>query len=168
MIGNPSFSATVEDVKDEEIGKVLQQVLEAESEECLQNQAFVEEYLKWYIIDRNHSAIQRFKDGLASLGFLHALQQHSSVLSPVLCFSAKALTASDFETLFRPDLSPAGNNRRQKEAKTLGFLADYLLDSEEIMTAVSLEELLMFATGLAALPPAGIMPPPRLEFLNIA
>ncbi|XP_076853469.1 G2/M phase-specific E3 ubiquitin-protein ligase-like [Brachyhypopomus gauderio] len=189
MIGNPSFSATVEDVKDEEIGKVLQQVLEAESEESLQNvilqnstmfqtagclrsvkacekQAFVEEYLRWYIIDRNHGGIQRFKDGLASLGFPPALQQHSSVLSPVLCFSAKALTASDLETMFRPDLSPAGSNRRQKESKTLGFWADYLLDSEEKMTAVSLEDLLMFATGLAALPPAGIIPPPRLEFLS--
>ncbi|KAL6489246.1 hypothetical protein MHYP_G00029870 [Metynnis hypsauchen] len=189
IIGNPSFSATVEDVKDEEIGKVLQQILEAESEESLQNvilqnstmfqtagclrgvkacekQAFVEEYLRWYIIDRNHSAIERFKDGLASLGFLPALQQHSSVLSPVLCFSAKALTASDLETMFRPDLSPTGSNRRQKEGKTLGFWADYLLDSEEKMTAVSLEDLLMFATGLAALPPAGIMPPPRLEFLS--
>ncbi|XP_076852371.1 G2/M phase-specific E3 ubiquitin-protein ligase-like [Brachyhypopomus gauderio] len=189
MIGNPSFSATVEDVKDEEIGKVLQQVLEAESEESLQNvilqnstmfqtagclrsvkacekQAFVEDYLRWYIIDRNHGAIQRFKDGLASLGFLPALQQHSRVLSPVLCFSAKALTASDLETMFRPDLSPAGSNRRQKESKTLDFWADYLLDSEEKMTAVSLEDLLLFATGLAALPPAGIIPPPRLEFLS--
>ncbi|KAL6489253.1 hypothetical protein MHYP_G00029940 [Metynnis hypsauchen] len=115
-----------------------------------EKQAFVEEYLRWYIIDRNHSAIERFKDGLASLGFLPALQQHSSVLSPVLCFSAKALTASDLETMFRPDLSPTGSNRRQKEGKTLGFWADYLLDSE----------------GLAALPPAGIMPPPRLEFLS--
>ncbi|KAL6459663.1 hypothetical protein MHYP_G00314220 [Metynnis hypsauchen] len=109
IIGNSSFSATVEDVKDEEIGKVLQQILEAESEEPLQNlilqnstmfqtagclkgvktcekQAFVEEYLQWYIIDRNHSAIERFKDGLASFGFLPALQQHSSVLSPVLLY----------------------------------------------------------------------------------
>ncbi|XP_054886903.1 uncharacterized protein LOC129360602, partial [Poeciliopsis prolifica] len=89
MIGNPSFSATVEDVKDEEIGKVLKQVLEADSDESLLNvilqnsgmfqtagcfrgvkasekKAFVEEYLRWYILDRNHSAIQRFKDGLAS------------------------------------------------------------------------------------------------------
>ncbi|XP_023200464.1 G2/M phase-specific E3 ubiquitin-protein ligase-like [Xiphophorus maculatus] len=92
MIGNPSFGATVEDVQDEEIGKVLKQVLEAESDESLLNiifqnsgmfqtagcfrsvktsekKAFVEEYLRWYILDRNHSAIQRFKDGLASLGF---------------------------------------------------------------------------------------------------
>ncbi|KAL6455293.1 hypothetical protein MHYP_G00360890 [Metynnis hypsauchen] len=173
IIGNPSLSATVEDVKDEEIGKVLQQILEAESEESLQNvilqnstmfqtagclrgvktcekQAFVEEYLRWYIIDRNHSAIER----------------SIPVFCPILCFSAKALTASDLETMFRPDLSPTGSNRRQKEGKTLGFWADYLLDSEEKMTAVSLEDLLMFATGLAALPPAGIMPPPRLEFLS--
>ncbi|XP_024864663.1 uncharacterized protein LOC108243755 [Kryptolebias marmoratus] len=153
MIGNSSFSATVEDVADEEIGKVLKQVLEAESDESLQNvilqnsgmfqtagsfrtvktsekKAFVEEYLRWYILDRNHSAIQRFKDGLASLGFFAALQQHSSVLSPVLCFSAKALTASDLETMFKPDLSPVGSNRRQKEGKTMVFWADYLLDCE--------------------------------------
>ncbi|XP_013888230.1 G2/M phase-specific E3 ubiquitin-protein ligase [Austrofundulus limnaeus] len=189
MIGNPSFRATVEDVKDEEIGKVLQQVLEAQSEEALQNlifqnstmfqtagcfrgvkicekQAFVEEYLKWYIIDRNNSAIQRFKDGLASLGFFSALQQHPSVLSPMLCFSDKPLSALDLEAMFRPDLSPAGSNRRQEECKTLGFWADYLLDSEGKVTAVSLEDLLMFATGLAALPPAGMIPPPRIEFLS--
>nr|XP_055034496.1 G2/M phase-specific E3 ubiquitin-protein ligase-like [Misgurnus anguillicaudatus] len=189
MIGNPSFSANVEDVKDEEIGKVLHQVLEAELEESLQDlilqngtmfqtagclrvvkisekQAFVEEYLRWYIIDRNHSVIQRFKDGLASLNFFAALQQHPSVLVPVLCFSAKALTALELESIFRPHLSPAGSNMRQKEGKTLGFWGDYLLDSEEKLTAVSLEDLLMFATGLAALPPAGITPPPRIEFLS--
>ncbi|XP_026036668.1 G2/M phase-specific E3 ubiquitin-protein ligase-like [Astatotilapia calliptera] len=69
ITGNQSFSATVEDVQDEEITKVLHQVLKAESEEslhnlilqnstifqtagCLRNvkpcekQAFVEEYLR--------------------------------------------------------------------------------------------------------------------------
>lgn len=39
----------------------------------------------------------------------------------------------------------------------------YFLLSEKV-TAVSLEELLMFATGLTALPPAGMIPPPCLEF----
>ncbi|KAF6736297.1 G2/M phase-specific E3 ubiquitin-protein ligase [Oryzias melastigma] len=58
------------------------------------------------------------------------------------------------ENMFIPDLSPPGSNRRQKEGKTLGFWEDYLSDSEEKLTAVSLEELLMFATGLASLPPA--------------
>ncbi|XP_039473092.1 G2/M phase-specific E3 ubiquitin-protein ligase-like [Oreochromis aureus] len=187
MIGDPSFSATIDDVKDEEIGKVLHQVLEAESDEVLQNlilqnstifqtagclrsvktsekQGFVEEYLKWYIIEKNESAIQRFKDGLDSLHFFTAVQQYPSVLAPLLYMTYKTLTASDMENIFRPSLSPAGSNRRQKEALTLGFWADYLLDCEEKVTAVSLEELLMFATGLTALPPAGMIPPPCLEF----
>lgn len=166
---------------------ITQEVLEAESDEVLQNlilqnstifqtagclrsvktcekQGFVEEYLKWYIIEKNESAIQRFKDGLDSLHFFTALQQYPSVLAPLLYLTYKTLTASDMENIFRPSLSPAGSNRRQKEALTLGFWADYLLDCEEKVTAVSLEELLMFATGLTALPPAGMIPPPCLEF----
>ncbi|XP_065812428.1 G2/M phase-specific E3 ubiquitin-protein ligase-like [Labrus bergylta] len=154
-VRKPRFSATVEDITDEELGKVLRQVGNSESEESLQNlvlqnstmfqtagcfrlvktlekHTLVEEYLKWFIIDRNHSAIQRFKDGLASLQFLYALQQHSSVLAPVLYHSAKTLTAADMESMFRPDLSPAGSNRRQKESQTLGFWADYLLDCESL------------------------------------
>ncbi|XP_049441442.1 uncharacterized protein LOC125894224 [Epinephelus fuscoguttatus] len=153
IIGKPSFSATVEDVTDEEIGKALRQVQEAESEESLQNlilqnstmfqtagcfrrvkacekHTLVEEYLRWYIIDRNHIAIQRFKDGLASLQFLTALQQHSGVLAPVLYHSSKALTAAEMESMFSPDLSPRGSNRRQKEVKITGFWADFLLDCE--------------------------------------
>ncbi|XP_039460019.1 G2/M phase-specific E3 ubiquitin-protein ligase-like [Oreochromis aureus] len=171
MIGDPFFSATIEDVKDEEMGKVLHQVLEAESDEVLQNlilqnstifqtagclrsvktcekQGFVEEYLKWYIIEKNESAIQRFKDGLDSLHFFTAVQQYPSVLAPLLYLTYKTLTASDLENIFRPSISPAGSNRRQKEALTLGFWADYLLDCEEKVTAVSLEELLMYAKTL--------------------
>lgn len=190
ITGNQSFSATVEDVQDEEITKVLHQVLKAESEEslhnlilqnstifqtagCLRNvkpcekQAFVEEYLRWYILERNQSVTQRFKDGLESLNFLSALQQHSSVLAPLLCFSAKALTASELESMFRPDLSPAGSNKRHKEVLTLGFWADYLLDCEEKATAVCLEDLMMFATGLTAVPAAGMTPPPCIQFLSV-
>ncbi|XP_039457043.1 G2/M phase-specific E3 ubiquitin-protein ligase-like [Oreochromis aureus] len=169
----------------------VQQVLKAESEEslhnlilqnstifqtagCLRNvkpfekQAFVEEYLRWYILERNQSVIQRFKDGLESLNFLSALQQNSSVLAPLLCFSAKALTASELESMFRPDLSPAGSNKRHKEVLTLGFWADYLLDCEEKATAVCLEDSMMFATGLTAVPPAGMTPPPRIQFLSVS
>ena len=72
----------------------------------------------------------RVKDGLASLHFLTALQKHPGVLAPVLCYTDKKLTAADMGALFRPELSPAGSNRRQEEAETLGFWADYLLDTE--------------------------------------
>uniref|UniRef100_A0A3B4TCS3 HECT domain-containing protein n=1 Tax=Seriola dumerili TaxID=41447 RepID=A0A3B4TCS3_SERDU len=93
----------------------------------------VAEYLKWYITDRNYSAIERFKQGLASLHFLDALCQHPSVLAPVLCHMDKRLTATELEQLFRPQLSLAGSNRRTTE--NLVF---------------------MFSTGLKSIPPAGM------------
>ena len=61
----------------------------------------------------------RFKDGLRSLEFLTELQQHSSVLAPILCHSDKKLTAQDIEDLFRADLSPAGS----QSTKLLGRLS---------------------------------------------
>ncbi|KAF5900159.1 G2/M phase-specific E3 ubiquitin-protein ligase-like, partial [Clarias magur] len=89
----------------------------------------VEEYVRWYVIDRNHSVIKRFiKDGLSTLEFLTALQKHPHVLTPFLYHTEKKLTATDLEDLFKPELSPAGSNQRQKESKTLW--SDYLLNCE--------------------------------------
>ncbi|MEQ2257426.1 hypothetical protein ILYODFUR_034734 [Ilyodon furcidens] len=72
------------DVTDEEIGKVLQEIQKASSLQTLRDlmvqhstmlqtagcfkhvksleekHSIVKEYLRWYIIDRNHSAIERF------------------------------------------------------------------------------------------------------------
>ncbi|KAJ7985264.1 hypothetical protein DPEC_G00350270 [Dallia pectoralis] len=107
-----------------------------------EKQSIVKDYLKWYIIDRNHSAIERFKDGLSSLQVLTVLQQH-------------------------PDtkLSLRGSNKWVQEEKTLSFWADYLLDCEESQNEATLEEVFMFATGVPCIPPAGMEPQPRLHFL---
>ncbi|XP_065104077.2 uncharacterized protein [Paramisgurnus dabryanus] len=190
IIDQPSFSATVKDVTDEGIVKALQEIQNATSLESLQDlilknssllqtagcfrlvknfeekHKVVEEYLRWYVIDRNQSVIKRFKDGLATLQFLTALQQHPRVLGSFLCHNEKKLTAIDLENLFKHELSPAGSNQRQNESKTLSFWSDYLLDCEEHQTEVSLENLLMFATGLTSLPPAGITPQPCIVFLD--
>ncbi|XP_016117945.1 G2/M phase-specific E3 ubiquitin-protein ligase-like, partial [Sinocyclocheilus grahami] len=128
--------------------------------------SILEECVRWYVIDRNHSVIKRFKDGLATLQFLTALEQHPSVLSPFLCHTEKKLTATDLENLFKAELSPVGSNQRQKESRTLSFWSDYLLDCEEHQTEVPLENVLMFATGLTSLPPAGVAPQPWIVFLD--
>ncbi|XP_038572794.1 G2/M phase-specific E3 ubiquitin-protein ligase-like [Micropterus salmoides] len=129
---------------------------------CLRHVATVEEkkeivsdYLQWYIIDRNSSVIKRFRDGLSTLEFLNALQQHPTLLAPVLYHSESRITASELERLFKTDLSPLGSNRRLKESQTMAYWADYLLDCEEDQAAVSVEDVLMFATGLSSLPPSG-------------
>ncbi|KAK1896385.1 G2/M phase-specific E3 ubiquitin-protein ligase [Dissostichus eleginoides] len=154
LAGQPSFKATVNLITDEEVGKALEEIENAASVDalremtmrhstmlqtagCLRHVASVEEkkgivsdYLQWYIIGRNSSVIDRFKEGLSALQFLNALQQHPTLLAPVLCHSEKRLTALELERLFKPDLSPPGSNRRLGESQTLGYWADYLLDCE--------------------------------------
>lgn len=75
----------------------------------------------------------RFREGLSTLEFLTALQQHPTLLAPALCHSEKQLTAFDLEILFKPDLSPSGSNQRLKESQTMGYWADYLLDCEGLL-----------------------------------
>ncbi|XP_062866110.1 G2/M phase-specific E3 ubiquitin-protein ligase-like [Trichomycterus rosablanca] len=140
---------------------------------CLRHVAALEEkktvvsdYLRWYIIDRNMCVIDRFKEGLSALQFLTALQQYPTLLAPVLCYSEKKLTALELERLFKHDLSPSGSNRRLREGQTLGYWADYLLDCEEGQAALCVEDVLMFATGLTSLPPSGLEPLPKIEFLD--
>ncbi|XP_067303507.1 G2/M phase-specific E3 ubiquitin-protein ligase-like [Pseudorasbora parva] len=190
IVGQPSFSATLEDVTDEGVVKVLREIQIATTLESLQGlilrnstllqtagcfrrvrnieekHTIVEEYVKWYVIDRNHSVIKRFKDGLTSLQFLTALQQHPSVLGSFLYHTEKKLTATDLENLFKAELSPMGSNQRQEESRTLCFWSDYLLDCEEHQTEVPLEDVLMFSTGLTSLPPAGMAPQPCIVFLE--
>ncbi|XP_063336843.1 uncharacterized protein LOC134632147 [Pelmatolapia mariae] len=111
-------------------------------------------------------AEKEFKEGLSALNFLSALQQHPTLLSPVLCHMEKKLTALELERLFKPDFSPSGSNRRRLESQTVGYWSDYLLDCEESQTAVSVGDVLMFATGLTSLPPSGLDPLPSLQFLD--
>uniref|UniRef100_A0AAV2MFZ4 HECT domain-containing protein n=1 Tax=Knipowitschia caucasica TaxID=637954 RepID=A0AAV2MFZ4_KNICA len=188
--GKSSFASSIGDITDEDIGKVLREILNAPSLENLrdllaENSAvlqtagcfrhvkaleekdkIVKDYMWWYIIDRNHVAIERFKAGLASLQFLTALQQHPTILTHVLCHTNKRLTAKEVEHLFKPEMSPDGSNRKVLENQTMSYWADYLLDCEEQDSSVSLEELFMFATGVPCVPPAGIDLTPRLEFLT--
>ncbi|XP_030579262.1 uncharacterized protein LOC115775894 [Archocentrus centrarchus] len=154
LAGQPSFKPTVNLITDEEIGKALREIENAatldalqecimrhstmlQTAGCLRHVAAVDEkteivanYLQWYIFDRNSSVIDRFKDGLSALQFLTALQQHPTLLTPVLCHCEKRLTAFELERLFKPQLSPSGSNRRLKESQTLACWADYLLDCE--------------------------------------
>uniref|UniRef100_A0A672YIF2 HECT domain-containing protein n=1 Tax=Sphaeramia orbicularis TaxID=375764 RepID=A0A672YIF2_9TELE len=102
-----------------------------------------------------------FKEGLASLHFLDTLCQHPSVLAPALCHVEKRLTATQLEQLFVPQLSLSGSNRWTTENLALSFWADYVMDCEG---PVSLEELLMFSTGMKSIPPAGMTPHPCITF----
>ncbi|XP_011487938.2 G2/M phase-specific E3 ubiquitin-protein ligase isoform X2 [Oryzias latipes] len=190
LAGQTLFRATVASITEDETRKALQELENSTSvdvlRECLMKHStmlqtagclrhiskieekkdIVSDYLRWYIIDRNSSVLDRFKDGLSALHFLDALQQHPTLLCPVLCHTEKQLTGLELERLFKPDFSPSGSNRRLLEGQTVGYWADYLLDCEEGQSPVTLEDVLMFATGLTSLPPSGLDPLPRLQFLD--
>ncbi|XP_024130229.1 uncharacterized protein LOC112147832 [Oryzias melastigma] len=70
----------------------------------------VSDCLSCYINYCNSSVIVRFKEGLSTLQFLPALQQHPALLAPVLCFQDKPLPAVELQRLFPADLSPQGSN----------------------------------------------------------
>ncbi|XP_059402141.1 G2/M phase-specific E3 ubiquitin-protein ligase-like [Carassius carassius] len=79
----------------------------------------VDGYIQWYFTYRNHVSFQRFKDGLATLNFFNALEQHPSIFLPYMCYSAEDLTAESVESLFRPQLSPTGSSNRGGESAWL-------------------------------------------------
>ncbi|XP_032413134.1 G2/M phase-specific E3 ubiquitin-protein ligase-like [Xiphophorus hellerii] len=112
----------------------------------------VKEFIDWYIIYRNHFSIQRFKDGLSTLNFQNALEQHASVFRPFMCARVEQLTSKILEEIFEVQLSEKGSSRRHEETRVLGFWRDFLLDTEEQKTGLSLQDILMFATGLNTLP----------------
>ncbi|KAM9759983.1 G2/M phase-specific E3 ubiquitin-protein ligase-like isoform 3-T3 [Menidia menidia] len=124
----------------------------------------VKEFIDWYIIYRNHFSIQRFKDGLSTLNFQNALEQHAFVFRPFMCARVEQLTSKILEEIFEVQLSEKGSSRRHEETRVLGFWRDFLLDTEEQKTGLSLQDILMFATGLNTLPPSSILPPPKLIF----
>ncbi|KAL0973680.1 hypothetical protein UPYG_G00209440 [Umbra pygmaea] len=182
------FEATINDITDEEMKASMLEISSAatldelhslmdkhasllQTAGCLQYPKSVEckeeilkDFLQWYIIYRNHFSIQRFKDGLSTLDVIHALEQHPNLFRMFMCSSVEQLTAESLEGIFKVQLSDVGSTRRQEETRILGYWRDYLLDTEEQGTGLSLHNILMFATGLNSLPPSSILPQPTLSF----
>uniref|UniRef100_A0A3B3SRT1 Uncharacterized protein n=1 Tax=Paramormyrops kingsleyae TaxID=1676925 RepID=A0A3B3SRT1_9TELE len=76
----------------------------------------------------------RFKEGLATLGVIHALQQHPFLFQPFMCSRAEPLTSNDLD-LTKLNYICIGTS----------ISLYFILDNK---TAVSLQEILMFETGL--------------------
>ncbi|XP_048015482.1 G2/M phase-specific E3 ubiquitin-protein ligase-like [Megalobrama amblycephala] len=112
-----TIEAPVEDIHDEEVRKALVEIenaaslselqeLTAKSSSMLQTagcyrfmrtleekKKVIDDYIQWYFIYRNHVSIQRFKEGLATLDFVNALEQHPSLFFSIMCYTETKLTA---------------------------------------------------------------------------
>ncbi|RXN12008.1 G2 M phase-specific E3 ubiquitin- ligase-like protein [Labeo rohita] len=110
----------------------------------------------------------RFKEGFATLDFVNALEQHPSLFFSFMCYTETKLTADAVENIFHVQFSQPGSTNRQEEARVLSYWRDYLLYLEEKEATPSLEDVLMFGTGLKEVPPAAIQPQPQLVFQKSA
>ncbi|RXN10701.1 G2 M phase-specific E3 ubiquitin- ligase-like protein [Labeo rohita] len=182
-----TFEAPVEDIPDDEVKRGLLEIKNATSLSKLQEltekyssmlqtagcyqfmktledkKKVVEDYIQWYFIYRNHVSIQRFKEGLATLDFVNALEQHPTLFFLFMCYTETKLTTDAVENIFHVQFSQPGSTNRQAEAKVLSYWRDYLLYLEEKEASPSLEDVLMFETGLKEVPPAAIQPQPHYE-----
>ncbi|KAG5838518.1 G2/M phase-specific E3 ubiquitin-protein ligase [Anguilla anguilla] len=186
--GPQTVEVTVEDIADMDTQSALKELRESENEAQLMEAVRETEHLlsvsgcskritlsnkddvskdlaHWYVLQRTRTPFERFKEGLASLGVLEALQQHPQKMKTFFFKPTKKLSAVDLESLFKCRLSEKESNRFEWECRTLGFWRDYLQDAEFDMQAVTLEEILIFATGCETPPALGFSPEPSVEFL---
>ncbi|XP_057184613.1 G2/M phase-specific E3 ubiquitin-protein ligase-like [Triplophysa rosa] len=117
---------------------------------------------------------QRLKEGLETLGVLQALKNNLCLRNLFAGGPPAPLTAEQVTDLFKVCYSERGSSRRVEEERAVGQWRDLLIDIEggdavllwdENMT-VSLEDVLMFATGTNRIPPLGFDVVPTLRFLH--
>ncbi|XP_067088310.1 G2/M phase-specific E3 ubiquitin-protein ligase-like [Osmerus mordax] len=185
-----NVSPTIDDVHDLDLRAKIIQVSEAKSMEelrsvvsshsdylsnagclralkCLEDKdLLLQDILQFQVVNRLHGPLERFKEGLRTLGLLEEVVKQPEAFRPLFCSPPQTLNADGLDHLFVICFSSAGSNRRVQENIAVGFWRDYLLDAEEGNSPCSLEKILMFATGCSALPAIGLKPEPSIEFLH--
>ncbi|XP_031133315.1 G2/M phase-specific E3 ubiquitin-protein ligase-like [Sander lucioperca] len=100
----------------------------------------VEDIIMFQVVHRVSGALQRFREGMKTLGVLDAIRMHPDAFRLLFCHEPSTLTAA--------------------------FWRDYLLDVEEQEGPLQLGGILAFATGANSIPPLGFSPRPSVDFLH--
>ncbi|XP_051501747.1 G2/M phase-specific E3 ubiquitin-protein ligase-like [Myxocyprinus asiaticus] len=125
----------------------------------------VEDVLNFYLIIRVQLPLQRFREGLRTLGLFERVQMCAEGFYSVFCGPMERLTAESMMELFTAQLSEE-NEQQAKEHTTISFWKQYLHECEGGRCAASLEDVLTFATATDVIPSIGFNPAPSLSFLN--
>ncbi|XP_072559957.1 G2/M phase-specific E3 ubiquitin-protein ligase-like isoform X2 [Paramormyrops kingsleyae] len=124
----------------------------------------VQDVINWIVLQRTRAQFERFQEGLRSGGLLDAVQSHPTTFKQVFLKCDK-LTAETLEQLFKEERSEYGSNKYDQESEAVCHWRDYLLETEMGITDVTLEEILVFATGSDSVPTLGFDPQPTVQFL---
>ncbi|XP_076834294.1 G2/M phase-specific E3 ubiquitin-protein ligase [Brachyhypopomus gauderio] len=125
----------------------------------------LEDILNFYLIIRMQLPLQRFREGLRTLGVFEQVQACAGGFSRVFCGPVERMTAESIFSLFTVWFSEE-EEHKAKEDMTLAFWKQYLHECEDGRCAASLEDILVFATAADVVPAIGFNPPPSLSFLS--
>ncbi|KAM8913942.1 G2/M phase-specific E3 ubiquitin-protein ligase isoform 1-T2 [Spinachia spinachia] len=130
-----------------------------------EKEALVEDLVRFAMVTRMQLPLERFREGLQTLGVFDQVQLFPSVFHSVFCQVEDSLSAQTLHQLFSVHFSQQGD-RRSRETPVFSFWRRFLQDCEAGRSSVSLKDLLRFATGTEELPAAGLLPSPSISFLH--
>ncbi|CAL8283206.1 unnamed protein product [Lota lota] len=126
--------------------------------------ALVDDLISFTLINRMQLPLQRFREGLKTLGVFEQVQLNPAVFYRTFCGpEERLLTPKSTRLLVRRPLPP--KQEQGEEPAVLSYWRTFLKDCEEGRSSVSLQDLLRFTTGVEEVPAMGLLPPPTLSFL---
>ncbi|TRY84980.1 hypothetical protein DNTS_028856 [Danionella cerebrum] len=133
--------------------------------ELSEKDLLVEDVLNFYLILRLQLPLQRFREGLRTLGLFEKVQTCAESFFSVFCGPMERLTAKSVSELFSVQLSEKSEQRAQEKTAT-NFWKRYLEECDEGLCAASLEDLLTFTIGTDLVPAIGFKPTPSISFFS--
>ncbi|KAJ1069699.1 hypothetical protein AB1E18_015684 [Capra hircus] len=115
--------------------------------------------LVYHVIKRVQAPFESFKQGLKTLGVLEKIQTYPEAFFHIFCHKPENLSAKILSDLFTV--------HTLSDVQTLGFWNSYLQAVEDGKSTVTMEDILIFATGCKSIPPAGFKPSPSIECLHM-
>ncbi|XP_053700466.1 G2/M phase-specific E3 ubiquitin-protein ligase isoform X1 [Synchiropus splendidus] len=127
----------------------------------------VEDLVSFTLITRMQLPLQRLREGLQTLGVFQKVQLFPSWFYGVFCNSSLQLSVDTLNRLFHASFSAQTELHKQEEV-VHEFWRCFLLDCEVGRSSVTLQDVLQFSTGTEVLPAIGLLPVPRISFLDPA
>ncbi|XP_061079128.1 G2/M phase-specific E3 ubiquitin-protein ligase isoform X2 [Conger conger] len=175
VLGNTLFAAKVKMIKDAESIEELKEAIFSASEYlevagCLRKvvslsdkDMLVEDMLNFHLVTRVHLPLQRFREGLKTLGLFDQIQMDPEAFSTLFCSPPHKISADSVANLFSVQFSD-DEDKKTKETRMASFWKQYLLECEVGKSVTSLEEVLIFATSVDVEPALGFSPAPSISF----
>ncbi|KAJ6640512.1 hypothetical protein lerEdw1_013666 [Lerista edwardsae] len=186
VYGTENVKPTVDDVADVDVLQTIKKIKSAQTLSCLEcavsdcseylasigclkpvtalsdKAMLVNEILHYHVIKRTLLPFESFRQGLETLGVLEKMQLNPDAFRSILCDKPEKLSAKLLGDLFTNHSLPGADTTR-----TLDFWMGYLQETADGESAVTLEDILVFATGVHNIPPIGFDPEPTIKFLRI-